>query len=280
VAEEADHDTKGRVHRMASKTMTTVDEEVEPVDIEFDEATDIVPEDDVPSTDINAEEEEEPEPLDLKAYDADDTALDSAIFAENALVLPDDIDMDQWLRLGANLMRIGAGHQWWAGDWMLAGERKFKEESSQGLDAFASIAPQTLANWRHVAAMFPPEAREPRLTWTHHRIAAELPQLRARKLALKKAVEDDPIWTTRAMEAYVKSKKEAKKDKATPVEVDDSETGAETKSKTSTTFSLNVTVKKAHAKFVAEMFEELEAQVKAELADNEIPDPRVTTTTA
>src|SRR5690242_18845623 len=50
------------------------------------------------------------------------------------LVLPEDLSFDQWQRIGDVLKRMEKSVQWWIGDWLRFGERKYGEMYSQALE--------------------------------------------------------------------------------------------------------------------------------------------------
>lgn len=102
--------------------------------------------------------------------------------SETALELPADLSFEEWEQAGRNLGRIDSARQWWIGDWLNFGERKWGEGYSQGMEAtgvpegtlsvYASIARNVLTrfkelSWKHhyEVAKLEPEAQEVWLIW-------------------------------------------------------------------------------------------------------------------
>lgn len=90
---------------------------------------------------------------------------------ETALVLPSDLDFEEWEEVGRTLGRVESGRQWWVGDWLNQGERNYGEGYAQGMDA-TGLAYNTLNNCRWVASRFANTRRRVNLTWGHHEVVA------------------------------------------------------------------------------------------------------------
>jgi hypothetical protein len=140
---------------------------------------------------------------------------------DNAYILPPDLSLDEWgavLRLADHIV---AASPWWLVDTMAYGEAKWGEMHAQALpgpqeDPYgASRARMTQAAW--MGRVYPPCTRVQRASYTHHRIAADLPgpdrQRMLREVAeAAQAVEDgiagaEPI-STRELGRRVKVRKE------------------------------------------------------------------------
>lgn len=159
--------------------------------------------------------------------------------AENPVPLPDmfhDIGLDwnglkpsfdEWARLGPNLLRMEKAHQFWVGDWFHKGEEMWGEDAYQAFDPERFDA-KTIANYAWVASQVPIKERHAGLSWTHHRIAAELPTMTLRRKALKRAVQQE--LTTRQLQQYV--------DELKPAE----EEGGRRRAKSTHTWSLSFTL--------------------------------------
>lgn len=151
------------------------------------------------------------------------------LFDETGLVLDADVSFDQWMRLGDNLLRMARADKWWIGDWALFGEAKFEDQASQALDPTSSLDPKTVSNARWVSGQIPKKDRVAELSWTHHRIAAELPTPALIRKALRVAVKE--VMSTRDLQRWVNNQKPAKEGEA-----------AEKKAKTVKTFTLSFSV--------------------------------------
>jgi N6-adenosine-specific RNA methylase IME4 len=89
-----------------------------------------------------------------------------------ALVLREDLDFGEWEEVGRALGRVENGRQWWTGDWLNHGERKYGEGYAQGMDA-TGLALQTLTNCAWVARRFSEiSRRRENLSWGHHDVVA------------------------------------------------------------------------------------------------------------
>lgn len=89
---------------------------------------------------------------------------------------------------------------WWIGDMLLMGERFFGDEYFQAVDP--SFSADLLQRCIAVAAKFPPEQRNPNLSWSHHLAVIKLDP-RIRVIALKKAENEG--WTSKDLNKYVQT---------------------------------------------------------------------------
>lgn len=122
------------------------------------------------------------------------------LFGETGISLDAKTDFDEWSALGQNLLRFARSHQWWVGDWLAFGEDKFGEEAPQAVEILG-LDPKTLMNYRRVAGRIPLKDRRPFLSWTHHRIVADLDGLNDRRKILKQAEME--VLTTREVQTLV-----------------------------------------------------------------------------
>jgi N6-adenosine-specific RNA methylase IME4 len=81
--------------------------------------------------------------------------------------------VSHWQDTGRLLGRIGRACQWWIGDWLNYGERRYGEKYSQGVEA-TGLEYQTLANFAWVARRVEPSRRREDLSWGHHAEIAAL----------------------------------------------------------------------------------------------------------
>lgn len=134
---------------------------------------------------------------------------------------------DEWSRFGPTLMRMDKAHQFWLGDWFAKGEALWGEDAYNAFDP-ERFDSKTMANYAWVANQIPIRDRHAGLTWTHHRIAAELPNLSLRRKVLKRAVMEQ--LTTRQLQQVV--------DELKPTE----DEGGRKRAKSTRTYSLSFTV--------------------------------------
>jgi hypothetical protein len=95
-------------------------------------------------------------------------------FQPTALVLPERLPFDAWERLGHDVLRpMARGVQWWIGDWLNYGERRYGEKYAQAIDA-TGYDYSTLNGMRWVAERIAIVRRRTSLSWAHHREVAAL----------------------------------------------------------------------------------------------------------
>jgi N6-adenosine-specific RNA methylase IME4 len=103
---------------------------------------------------------------------ADEIAV-AGTWSETALELPENLSFEDWERTGALLGRIGRACQWWIGDWLNFGERKYGEKYSQAMEA-TGYEYSTLNSFRYVAQQIELVRRRTSLSWSHHETVAAL----------------------------------------------------------------------------------------------------------
>lgn len=170
-------------------------------------------------TDEEATVEEEGPPVDeewlfevKEAIYAEPIPLDEKVFTPIGLVLGDDAtvgDMGylEWARIGGNIKRIVAGHQWWAGDWYNMGEDEWGDEIYQVLN---EINGKTISNWALACRAWPMDERVEGVDFTHFKYLADLKSLPSRRKGLRLVQENK--WTTAETLAYVKQMNGNKKE--------------------------------------------------------------------
>lgn len=140
----------------------------------------------------------------------------------NGLVLPDDLTFEEWRDALYHADLLVEAGPWFLVDLVLYGQRHFGEGHTQALptaDEDPSGASQSRikqATW--MASVYPSvSTRVPGLTYTHHRIAAELDQprraavLRAAATATDKDTGKPKPWSTRELLVHVKDIQEQAK---------------------------------------------------------------------
>lgn len=93
--------------------------------------------------------------------------------SSNGLTIKQDIDIDQWLEVGKFLKKAEGAVQFWIGDWLNYGERKYGEMYSQALEA-TDKEYGTLRNYKWVADRIELSRRRDNLTFSHHQEVAQL----------------------------------------------------------------------------------------------------------
>jgi hypothetical protein len=91
-----------------------------------------------------------------------------------SLSLPDDLPEERYQEIANALLRMGRGTQWWIGDVLAYGERRFGATYRALLDS-TGYAVQTLDNMASVARRVDFSRRRENLSWSHHERVASLP---------------------------------------------------------------------------------------------------------
>lgn len=127
------------------------------------------------------------------------TEFDGVRYEPTRLVIPTNLTLDEFVGLLRSLGGIARGHQWWVGDALVEGEKRYGEEIAQHAEEL-NLEPHTLTNWRWVADSIKSSRRREDLTWSHHAEVARLPA-KDQTTALAKAAKES--WTVRQLRDYV-----------------------------------------------------------------------------
>lgn len=96
-------------------------------------------------------------------------------FVGSHVTLDDGIPFRSWRALMAFLFTTERNIRWWCGDLIAYGERHYREESYQAIEAATGYAAGTIANFAAVARAIPPSRRRESLEFSHHAAVAGLP---------------------------------------------------------------------------------------------------------
>jgi N6-adenosine-specific RNA methylase IME4 len=94
--------------------------------------------------------------------------------ATAGLVVDGEPTFDQWKACGTLLLRAGKAVQWWIGDWLNYGERRYGETYTQAMEA-TGLGYHTLRNAKWVAARWEMSRRHDNVPFSHHQEVASLP---------------------------------------------------------------------------------------------------------
>ncbi len=115
---------------------------------------------------------------------------------ETSYIPPADLTFDEWCLAMETLQAMERSVKWWLGDLILFGEAAYNEDASQAFpDAFSGspYAESTLRAAAWVSAAFPRGTRVEGVSWSHHRVVADLPRPEAVALLSEAArVNRDP----------------------------------------------------------------------------------------
>lgn len=84
-----------------------------------------------------------------------------------------DLPYEHWELLMGTLSRMEVAAQWAIGDALNYGSSKYGEKYTQAMESTGHTY-QALANYAWVSRAIPMEARNPHLSWTHHRVVAKM----------------------------------------------------------------------------------------------------------
>jgi site-specific DNA-methyltransferase (adenine-specific) len=117
-------------------------------------------------------------PLDWYPEDSEAIGLPGTL-TETAYVLPEGLNLGQWLAIGETLQRMERSVMWWLGDWWRYGERHYGEMASQASrDAIKDTTGHTYHTARaagYVASRFESDSRLSDVPWSYHQSVAALP---------------------------------------------------------------------------------------------------------
>ena len=96
---------------------------------------------------------------------------DKGEIRENALILKPGISYEEWAGIAKSLAAMQKGLLFWVGDWLQYGEASYGEMYAQAAED-TGYSPATLRQCKYIAAKFPPEVRDDRLTFNHYAAVA------------------------------------------------------------------------------------------------------------
>lgn len=86
-----------------------------------------------------------------------------------------ELSYEEWEAIGDRLSRVGAAVNWWIGDWINYGERKYGEKYAQALALFdGQFDYSALAKLASIARNIKSLRRNKLLSWSHHYEVAKL----------------------------------------------------------------------------------------------------------
>ena len=103
----------------------------------------------------------------------DGLALEGCEVSVTGLTIAEGLPLEKWMECGQLLRQVNGSIQWWLGDWLRHGERKYGEAYSQALEA-TEYDYQTVADAAWVAGKIQFSRRRENLSWSHHKEVAAL----------------------------------------------------------------------------------------------------------
>lgn len=116
------------------------------------------------------------------------------------LEIAENTPFEDWLKIGEALQKANTAVQWWIGDWLNFGERKYGEKYSQAIEE-TPYAYETLRKFANVAKKVEMGVRTPNLSFDHHlRIAYLEPKYQAKWL--KEAIKES--WSVKELRQAIR----------------------------------------------------------------------------
>lgn len=99
----------------------------------------------------------------------------AAILDEVSYTAPPGISYDDWVQIGERFQLYAKASNWWLGDWLLVGERRFGDDRASAAVDLSGLEYSTVTAARWLAGRIEPARRRPDLSWSHHREVGSLP---------------------------------------------------------------------------------------------------------
>lgn len=96
-------------------------------------------------------------------------------FVGSHIEIEEGLPFRSWQSLAHFLLTTERNIRWWCGDLIAYGERHYREESYQAIEAATGYAASTIANFAAVARAIPASRRRERLDFSHHAAVTALP---------------------------------------------------------------------------------------------------------
>jgi len=101
--------------------------------------------------------------------------LPKCTISKNSLVFEENITYEEWQKIGSTLQKVNGAIQWWIGDWLNYGERKWGEMYAQAIEE-TGLDYSTLSNYKAVSEKVQFPVRKGNLSWSAHKEVAYIPQ--------------------------------------------------------------------------------------------------------
>lgn len=131
------------------------------------------------------------------ALNASVLAQASVHVTETALVFTDpDLPYDTYEQLGAFIGRIDDASSFWLGDWILFGEKAYKDDRYAQAAEATGLSPQRLMNVSSTCSRVPRSVRRAGLKFSHHEVVAKLEPAEQRQWL---QIADEQGWSRRRL---------------------------------------------------------------------------------
>lgn len=144
-------------------------------------------------------------------------------FSATGLELPRSVTSGQWREIGRQLARIGGAHQWWIGDWLLAGDHRYGVKFTDAVELLAEAGMRcqqiTLKNCQWVASSVDKSRRRDSLSWSHHEEVASFDEPAVQDRWLDKAEKHE--WTREELRAAIRDARQKAANEQGPLDLPD-----------------------------------------------------------
>jgi hypothetical protein len=103
---------------------------------------------------------------------------------ETGIIFQGEMPLEKWVKGFEFFQKLGSKSQWWRGDMLNEGERKYGESYAQAIDIHGK-SESRLQTYCYVCTKFPIERRRPEISFDHHAEAASLEPREADALLLR-----------------------------------------------------------------------------------------------
>src|SRR3990167_9205219 len=101
--------------------------------------------------------------------------IENCQITKTGLKFSERLSFEQWQEVGKQLQKIHGSIQWWIGDWLRFGERKYGETYSQAIEE-TGLDYDTLATYKRVAENMDFTRRRVNLSWSAHQEICSAPE--------------------------------------------------------------------------------------------------------
>lgn len=113
------------------------------------------------------------------------------------LVFSDNINIDEFEQIGNTLLMFESGIQWCLGDWIALGDNFEWGSTYEHVAGQFDVDVDTIRKYKQTAEKVQMRIRNPDLSFSHHRLVANMESDVERKRWLNRAIEND--WTVSQM---------------------------------------------------------------------------------
>ena len=103
----------------------------------------------------------------------DNLIIGGFVFTPTGMITANEPTFDEWQSAGKFLQHVERSVQFWIGDWLNYGERRWSDTYPQAVDE-TGLEEKTLRNFKYVAGKVPLSLRRDNLTFGHHAVVASM----------------------------------------------------------------------------------------------------------